>query len=184
MTTSRCSPHAAESADLAAQVPDADGVVYVPHLLGEGTPGWDLGARGTLVGLTRGTDRRHLCRAVLQGVADAGVDLVEAAEADTGVTLRTLRVDGGMSANPVFVQALADASGPTGRGVARARGDRRRGGPRRRARGWLVPHARGGRGPLASGPRGGADLERRPPWRAPGALEGGAGAGRRAGIPS
>ena len=102
---------AAQSGDLAAQVPDADGVVYVPHLLGEGTPGWDLGARGTLVGLTRGTDRRHLCRAVLEGVADAGVDLVEAAEADTGVALQALRVDGGMSANPVFVAALAEASG-------------------------------------------------------------------------
>jgi glycerol kinase len=101
----------AESHDLAAQVPDADGVLYVPHLLGEGTPGWDLGARGTVVGLTRGSDRRHLCRAVLEGVAHAGADLVEAAEADTGVTLRSLRIDGGMSANPTFVEALAEAAG-------------------------------------------------------------------------
>ena len=68
-------------------------------------------------------------------MADAGVDLVEAAEADTGVTLRTLRVDGGMSANPVFVAGAGRRVRPTGRGVARARGDRRRGGPRRRARG-------------------------------------------------
>ena len=55
-----------------------------------------------------------------------GVDLVEAVEADTGVSLRTLRVDGGMTANPVFVQALADAVRPAGRGVAGAGGDRRR----------------------------------------------------------
>ena len=90
---------------------DSDGVVYVPHLLGEGTPGWDLGARGTLVGVTRGTDRRHLCRAVLDGVAHAVADLVEAVEADGGLRLDRLRVDGGMSANPTLVQALADAAG-------------------------------------------------------------------------
>lgn len=102
---------AAESGALAAEVPDADGVVFVPHLLGEGTPGWDLGARGTLLGLTRGSDRRHICRAVLEGVAHGAADLVEAAEADAGRPLVTLRVDGGMTANTPFVQAVADATG-------------------------------------------------------------------------
>lgn len=100
---------AAESADVAAQVDTTDGVVFVPALLGFGTPRWDYGARGTLLGVTRGTTRAHVVRAVLEGVAQSGADLVEAAEADTGHELSSLRVDGGMSANPVFVQQLADA---------------------------------------------------------------------------
>lgn len=100
---------AAESADVAREVDSTDGVVFVPALLGFGTPRWDYGARGTLLGVTRGTSRAHVVRAVLEGVAESGADLVEAAEADTGVALSSLRVDGGMSANPVFVQHLADA---------------------------------------------------------------------------
>jgi glycerol kinase len=102
---------AASSADVAASVDSTDGVVYVPALLGLGTPQWDYGARGTLLGVTRGTTRAHVVRAVLEGVAQRGADLVEAAESDTGVHLEALRVDGGMSANPVFVQHLADAIG-------------------------------------------------------------------------
>lgn len=74
-----------------------------------GTPQWDFGARGAVLGLTRGSGRPQLARAVLEGVAHAGADLVEAAEADTGTPIEALRVDGGMSANGVFVQALADA---------------------------------------------------------------------------
>lgn len=101
----------AESHEVAAACPDTEGVVYVPALLGLGTPHWDYGARGTLLGVTRGTGRAHLVRAVLEGVAHRGADLVEAAEADAGVSIDVLRVDGGMSANPTFVQALADASG-------------------------------------------------------------------------
>ena len=96
---------------MAASVPDTDGVWYVPALLGLGTPHWDYGARGALLGLTRGTSRAHVVRAVLEGVAHRGADLVAAAEADTGVRIGSLRVDGGMSANPTFVQALADACG-------------------------------------------------------------------------
>lgn len=88
-----------------------DGVVYVPALLGLGTPNWDYGARGTLLGITRGTERCHIVRAVLEGVAHRGADMVAAAETDTGLTIPTLRIDGGMSQNPTFVQALADASG-------------------------------------------------------------------------
>jgi glycerol kinase len=99
-----------DSAAVAASVPDTEGVVYVPALLGLGTPRWDYGARGALLGLTRGSGRAHVVRAVLEGVAERGADLVEAAEADTGVSLDVLRIDGGMSTNPVFVQHLADAT--------------------------------------------------------------------------
>jgi glycerol kinase len=101
----------AESHDVAAQCDDSGGVVYVPALLGLGTPSWDYGARGTLLGLTRGTGRAQVVRAVLEGVAHRGADLVEAAAADTGTAIESIRVDGGMSRNPTFVQALADATG-------------------------------------------------------------------------
>jgi glycerol kinase len=101
----------AESHDVAASVETADGVVFVPALLGLGTPRWDYGARGTLLGVTRGTTRAHLVRAVLEGVAQRGADLVDAAEADTGMSIDHLRVDGGMSANPTFTAALAAATG-------------------------------------------------------------------------
>ena len=102
---------AEESHDVAAACETADGVMYVPALLGLGTPRWDYGARGTLLGITRGTGRCELVRAVLEGVAHRGADLVEATEADTGLAIPRLRVDGGMSANGTFVQALADATG-------------------------------------------------------------------------
>jgi glycerol kinase len=98
-----------ESHDVASQCDDTDDVWYVPALLGVGTPAWDYGARGTVLGLTRGTGRPQLVRAVLEGIAHRGADLVEAAEGDSGVAVPRLRIDGGMSANPTFVQALADA---------------------------------------------------------------------------
>ena len=101
----------AESHEVAAQCETADGVVYVPALMGLGTPHWDYGARGTMLGLTRGSGRPQFVRAVLEGVAHRGADLVEAAEAGSGTTVPVLRVDGGMSENPTFVQALANASG-------------------------------------------------------------------------
>jgi glycerol kinase len=101
----------AASHDVASAVDHTDGVVYVPALLGLGTPHWDYGARGALFGITRGTTRAHVVRAVLEGVAHRGADLVDAVVADTGRPLPVLRIDGGMSANPTFVQALADASG-------------------------------------------------------------------------
>jgi len=101
---------AAASHDVASQCETADGAVYVPALLGLGTPHWDYGARGTLLGITRGTGRPHVVRAVLEGVAQRAADLVEAAESDGGHAIPTLRVDGGMSANPSFLQALADAT--------------------------------------------------------------------------
>jgi glycerol kinase len=103
-------PDAAASHEVAAACADTEGVVYVPALLGLGTPRWDFGARGSLLGVTRGTGRGHVVRAVLEGVAQRGADLVDAAEADAATAIPTLRVDGGMSANPTFVQAVADAA--------------------------------------------------------------------------
>jgi glycerol kinase len=100
-----------DSHRVAQQCDTADGVVYVPALLGLGTPHWDYGARGSVFGLTRGSGRAHVVRAVLEGVAHRGADLVEAAEADTGHSLQVLRVDGGMSRNPTFIQALANTTG-------------------------------------------------------------------------
>jgi len=101
---------AADSDTLAATVDDTGDVWFVPALLGLGTPHWDFGARGTLLGLTRGTTRAHVVRAVLEGVAHRGTDLIEAAAADAHQRIESVRVDGGMSANATFIQALADAS--------------------------------------------------------------------------
>jgi glycerol kinase len=100
-----------ESETVAAQCATAGDVWFVPALLGLGTPVWDFGARGTLVGLTRGSGRPEIVRAVLEGVAHRGADLVEASESDSGFPIASLRIDGGMTDNDVFVQALADAIG-------------------------------------------------------------------------
>jgi glycerol kinase len=100
----------AESDEVAASCADAGGVYFVPALLGLGTPVWDYGARGTLLGLTRGTGRAEVVRAVLEGIAHRGADLLEAAETDSGLSIGTLRVDGGMTANRTFTQALANAT--------------------------------------------------------------------------
>jgi glycerol kinase len=102
---------AKESETVACQCATSGDVWFVPALLGLGTPVWDFGARGTLVGLTRGSGRPEIVRAVLEGVAHRGADLVEASESDSGFPIASLRVDGGMSDNDVFVQALADAIG-------------------------------------------------------------------------
>jgi glycerol kinase len=100
---------AAETEALAAACQTSGGAWFVPALLGMATPAWDFGARGTLLGITGGTGRAEVVRAVLEGVAHRGADLLEAGEADGGCHIPTLRVDGGMSANRVFIQALADA---------------------------------------------------------------------------
>jgi glycerol kinase len=102
---------AEESAAVAARCTTSGDVWFVPALLGLGTPVWDFGARGTLVGLTRGTGRPEVVRAVLEGVAQRGADLVEASEHDSGHPIPVLRVDGGMSDNAVFTEALAGAIG-------------------------------------------------------------------------
>ncbi len=101
----------AGSAEVARRCADTGDVWFVPALLGLGTPVWDFGARGTFAGLTRGSGRPELVRAVLEGVAHRGADLLEAAASDSGLPIESLRIDGGMSANPVFTEALANASG-------------------------------------------------------------------------
>ena len=103
-------PSSAASHDVAQECESSDGVMYVPALMGLGTPNWDYGARGTLLGLTRGSGRAQIVRAVLEGIAERGADLVESAETDAAMTIDVLRVDGGMSRNPTFVQAVADAA--------------------------------------------------------------------------
>jgi glycerol kinase len=100
---------AAESDEIAGSVPDAGGVIFVPALGGLGTPVWDFGARGTFVGLDASTSRAELVRAVLEGIAHRGADLLEAAETDGGVSVATLQVDGGMTVNATFLQLLANA---------------------------------------------------------------------------
>ena len=102
---------AAASGPLAEECETSDGLTFVPALLGLGTPTWDFGARGLLLGITRGTGRAHIARAVLEGVAQRGLDLVEAAESDAARTLDVIRVDGGMTSNDVFLPALANALG-------------------------------------------------------------------------
>ncbi len=102
---------AADSERVAAESATSGDVWFVPALLGLGTPVWDFGARGTLVGLTRGTGRPEVVRAVLEGVAQRGADLVDSSERDSGYPIAALRVDGGMSSNAVFTAALASAIG-------------------------------------------------------------------------
>ena len=98
---------------------DTGDVWFVPALLGLGTPAWDFGARGTLLGLTRGTGRAEMVRAVLEGVAHRGADLVEAAEADSGPAHRRPAGRRRHERQPrSFVQALADACRPPGRDLA------------------------------------------------------------------
>jgi glycerol kinase len=105
--------NAAESETLARSVASCEGVSFVPALSGLGTPQWDFGARGGFFGLTRGSTRAHLVRAVLEGIAQRGADLVDAAQRETGTALGELRVDGGMTANRFFVQTLANFTGLT-----------------------------------------------------------------------
>ncbi len=101
----------AASEDVASACDDSGDVWFVPALIGLGTPVWDFGARGGFFGITRGARRPHLVRAVLEGIAHRGADLIDAAEADSGLPIGAIRVDGGMTANRVFLQALADAAG-------------------------------------------------------------------------
>ena len=93
---------------LAASVPDTGGVYLVPAFAGLGAPHWDQYARGTIVGLTRGTTKAHIARAALDGIALQVMDILKAMEADAGIKLRELRVDGGASANDLLMQLQAD----------------------------------------------------------------------------
>jgi glycerol kinase len=93
---------------LAATVPDSGGVVFVPALTGLGAPHWRADARGVLWGITRGTTRAHIARATLDGIAHQCADLLLAMQSDLGSPLRTLKVDGGASANALLMQTQAD----------------------------------------------------------------------------
>ena len=98
----------AEIEALAAAVPDSDGVVLVPAFAGLGTPHWNGHARGTLFGLTRGSGKAHLARAALDAIAHQTVDIVRAMEADAGVAIPELRVDGGATVNNLLMQTQSD----------------------------------------------------------------------------
>jgi glycerol kinase len=102
---------AAVTETLAASVTSSDGVTFVPALSGLGTPQWDFGARGGFFGITRGSSKAHMVRAVLEGIAHRGADPVDAAQRETGQVLEEIRVDGGMSANGFLMQCLADFTG-------------------------------------------------------------------------
>jgi glycerol kinase len=96
---------------LAASVSDTGGVYLVPAFAGLGAPHWDQYARGTIVGLTRGTTKAHIARAALEGIALQVMDVLKAMEADAGIKLKELRVDGGASANDLLMQLQADLLG-------------------------------------------------------------------------
>lgn len=100
-----------ESAAMAASLQGNDGVYMVPAFVGLGAPHWDPDARGGVVGLTRGTGRAHLARAALEAMAYSTSDVVRAMEADSGVRLRELRVDGGAAANDWLMQFQASILG-------------------------------------------------------------------------
>ena len=103
--------HAAETEHLALDVPDTGGVYVVPAFVGLGAPHWEADARGTIVGLTRGTTRAHLARAALEAMAFSTKDVLDAMTADAGLRLRALQVDGGAAANDFLMQFQADVLG-------------------------------------------------------------------------
>lgn len=102
---------AAESGAVAASVPDTGGVYFVPAFVGLGTPYWDPFARGTILGITRGTTRAHLVRATLEAMAFQTVDVLEAMQRDTGLAISALQVDGGATANDLLLTLQSDLSG-------------------------------------------------------------------------
>jgi glycerol kinase len=104
---------APDSEALAMSVPDTGGVYFVPAFVGLGAPYWDMYARGTIVGLTRGTTRAHLVRAALEAIAYQSRDVLEAMAADAGLAIDALRVDGGATANDFLCQFQADVMGTT-----------------------------------------------------------------------
>ncbi|MDR2646667.1 MAG: glycerol kinase GlpK [Oscillospiraceae bacterium] len=101
---------AARCDELAASVSDANGVYLVPAFTGLGAPYWDMYARGILVGLTRGVNRTHIARAVIECIPYQLCDLLEAMSADAGLRLSEIRVDGGASVSNIMMQIQADLS--------------------------------------------------------------------------
>lgn len=102
---------ASETEAMAASLQSNDGVYFVPALVGLGAPWWEPNARGTIVGLTRGTGRAHFARAALEAMAFGTADVVQAMRAASGQRFRALRVDGGASANDWLMQFQADVLG-------------------------------------------------------------------------
>jgi glycerol kinase len=100
-----------EAGPVATSVPDSGGVYFVPALTGLGAPWWDPYARGTLMGLTRGTTRAHVVRAAVEAMAYQTRDVIEAMRADSGVPVVELRADGGASAMDLLLQLQADLLG-------------------------------------------------------------------------
>lgn len=101
----------AEIESLALRVPDSGGVYFVPAFVGLGAPYWDPGARGTIVGVTRGTERAHIARAALESIAFQTRDVLDAMQRDAGIALEHLKVDGGASSNDLLMQFQADMLG-------------------------------------------------------------------------
>ncbi|KYO65473.1 glycerol kinase GlpK [Thermovenabulum gondwanense] len=101
----------AQSEEYATKVPDTNGVYLVPAFVGLGAPYWDMYARGTIVGLTRGAKREHIIRAALESIAYQTKDVLEAMQKDSGINLTALKVDGGAVANNFLMQFQADILG-------------------------------------------------------------------------
>ncbi len=100
-----------EVEELASRVPDTNGVYFVPALTGLGAPWWDQYARGTIVGISRGTTTAHIARAALEGIAFQTMDITNAMSRDAGIPLKELKVDGGASRNNLLMQFQADILG-------------------------------------------------------------------------
>ena len=102
---------ARECDEYAEQVEDSNGLYFVPAFTGLGAPYWDMYARGVMVGLTRGVNKKHICRAVLESITYQMTDLLEAMMNDSGIVLKDLRVDGGASVSNIMMQIQADMTG-------------------------------------------------------------------------
>jgi glycerol kinase len=102
---------ASETEEAAARVSDTNGVFFIPAFTGLGAPYWDMYARGTITGITRGTTREHIIRAALESIAYQSKDVLNAMENDAGLTLTELKVDGGASVNNVLMQFQSDILG-------------------------------------------------------------------------
>lgn len=95
---------------LAESVPDNGGIYFVPAFVGLGAPHWDQSARGAILGITRGTNARHFARAALESIAFQTMDVLEAMEADSGIKIKELRVDGGATVDDLLMQFQADVA--------------------------------------------------------------------------
>lgn len=99
-----------ESEQMAKEVADTNGVVFVPAFVGLGAPYWDMGARGTLLGITEGVNAKHIVRAALESIAWQSVDVIRLMESESGVGVSKLKTDGGASANNFLMQFQADTA--------------------------------------------------------------------------